>query len=317
MRAFDYVIAAAEACAMVELFSPPVRLSAPLQSAMTVILVLGCVAVVARHFLLPRSLRKKARAFAAHYKPAPLVPALDATHTAHPSTPSNALAPRTLPHIDAQARAAEEALVRYGVGACGPRGFFGTLDVHVALETALARHHGAEACAVYSSAYLAVSSVLGAVPRTDGERQVVYAADGTPCEGLADGAVLARRPVVTFWSADGLAEQFRRGGAAGATGAVVVCDAQPRNWWLLTGLAALRERHEFAFIVIDESAAALPPGVAQRIDVRVGALSTPYGGGYASGRRTPVERQRLGGLGYCFSAALPPHAAAAALASLK
>ena len=40
--------------------------------------------------------------------------------------------------------AAEAALRHYGCGTCGPRGFYGTLDVHLELEAALATFLGTE-----------------------------------------------------------------------------------------------------------------------------------------------------------------------------
>ena len=40
--------------------------------------------------------------------------------------------------------AAESALRKYGCGSCGPRGFYGTVDVHLELEKALADFMGTE-----------------------------------------------------------------------------------------------------------------------------------------------------------------------------
>lgn len=39
---------------------------------------------------------------------------------------------------------AKAALDKYGCGSCGPRGFYGTIDVHLDLETALAKFMGTE-----------------------------------------------------------------------------------------------------------------------------------------------------------------------------
>ena len=38
-----------------------------------------------------------------------------------------------------------ETIQKYGVGACGPRGFYGTIDVHLQLEERLARFMGTQA----------------------------------------------------------------------------------------------------------------------------------------------------------------------------
>ncbi|EJW77119.1 serine palmitoyltransferase 1, partial [Wuchereria bancrofti] len=41
-------------------------------------------------------------------------------------------------------RNAKEAIAKYGVGSCGPRHFYGTVDVHLALEKQLADFLGCE-----------------------------------------------------------------------------------------------------------------------------------------------------------------------------
>ena len=39
---------------------------------------------------------------------------------------------------------AEAALDKYGCGSCGPRGFYGTIDVHLKIEAEIARFMGTE-----------------------------------------------------------------------------------------------------------------------------------------------------------------------------
>jgi serine palmitoyltransferase len=41
-------------------------------------------------------------------------------------------------------KASLEAVNKYGVGSCGPRGFYGTIDVHLLLENKLAQFMGFE-----------------------------------------------------------------------------------------------------------------------------------------------------------------------------
>lgn len=45
---------------------------------------------------------------------------------------------------------AVEALRKYGVGSCGPPGFYGTLDVHMELEEKIAAFIGTEDAILYS-----------------------------------------------------------------------------------------------------------------------------------------------------------------------
>ena len=39
----------------------------------------------------------------------------------------------------------EATINKYGVGSCGPRGFYGTIDVHLQLEERLAKYMGTQA----------------------------------------------------------------------------------------------------------------------------------------------------------------------------
>lgn len=54
------------------------------------------------------------------------------------------------------------ALRKYGVGSCGPRGFYGTIDVHLVLEERLADFMGVEEACVYSYGFSTVASAIPA-----------------------------------------------------------------------------------------------------------------------------------------------------------
>jgi serine palmitoyltransferase len=55
-----------------------------------------------------------------------------------------------------------ETLKKYGVGTCGPRGFYGTIDVHMDLERDISRFLGTEDTILYAQDYAAISSVIPA-----------------------------------------------------------------------------------------------------------------------------------------------------------
>lgn len=55
-----------------------------------------------------------------------------------------------------------QTLRTYGVGPCGPRGFYGTQDVHLKTEADVASYLGTEACIVYSQSFSTISSVIPA-----------------------------------------------------------------------------------------------------------------------------------------------------------
>ena len=55
-----------------------------------------------------------------------------------------------------------QTLRNYGVGPCGPRGFYGTQDVHMKTEADVASYLGTPACIIYSQAFSTISSVIPA-----------------------------------------------------------------------------------------------------------------------------------------------------------
>ncbi|KRT86400.1 hypothetical protein AMK59_493, partial [Oryctes borbonicus] len=57
---------------------------------------------------------------------------------------------------------AEECIRTYGVGSCGPRGFYGTIDVHIDLENKIAEFLDLEETVLYSYGFSTISSAIGA-----------------------------------------------------------------------------------------------------------------------------------------------------------
>jgi len=62
----------------------------------------------------------------------------------------------------AMKQASVDALERYGCGACGPRGFYGTVDPHLALEEEMTKFMGVEGAILYSDGASGVSSTVAA-----------------------------------------------------------------------------------------------------------------------------------------------------------
>lgn len=52
------------------------------------------------------------------------------------------------------------SMAKYGVGSCGPRGFFGTIDVHLTLEERLANFLEVEETCVYSYGFATIASAV-------------------------------------------------------------------------------------------------------------------------------------------------------------
>lgn len=55
-----------------------------------------------------------------------------------------------------------KSLRKYGVGSCGPRGFYGTIDVHLELEERLASFLEVEETCVYSYGFSTIASAIPA-----------------------------------------------------------------------------------------------------------------------------------------------------------
>lgn len=64
---------------------------------------------------------------------------------------------------DEQIQAATiKAARRYGIGSCGPRGFYGTIDCHLELEEKFAKFVGSEEAIIYSYGFSTIASVIPA-----------------------------------------------------------------------------------------------------------------------------------------------------------
>lgn len=64
-----------------------------------------------------------------------------------------------------------KSLRKYGVGSCGPRGFYGTVDVHLELEERLATFMDMEEAVVYSYAF---STIASAIPAYSKRADIIF-----------------------------------------------------------------------------------------------------------------------------------------------
>lgn len=68
--------------------------------------------------------------------------------------------------------AALKSISKYGVGSCGPRGFYGTIDVHLELEERLAKFLEVEETCVYSYGF---STIASAIPAYAKRGDIIFA----------------------------------------------------------------------------------------------------------------------------------------------
>lgn len=70
---------------------------------------------------------------------------------------------------------AKSTIFKYGVGSCGPRGFYGTVDVHLSLERELAAFMNCEEAVLYSYGFATIAS---AIPAYAKRGDIIYADKG-------------------------------------------------------------------------------------------------------------------------------------------
>ena len=232
--------------------------------------------------------------------------------------------------------AARETIERYGVGSCGPRGFYGTFDQHLTVERAIASFYQAPACILYSDASACITSVIPAFSKR-GDLIVCDSAANYP---IQQGIRLSRSNVLYYNHNDMddlervlmtvLEQDMTR--PTKLNRRFIVCEGiSTRHGDIapLDKIVALKHKYKYR-VILDDSLAIGVLGKTGRgtaeyfnvdtkqIDLLCGALDTTCGsmGGYCVGSAKVVDHQRLSGAGYCFSASSPPYTAAAATVAI-
>ncbi|KAJ8713730.1 hypothetical protein PYW07_014100 [Mythimna separata] len=227
-----------------------------------------------------------------------------------------------------------KALDKYGVGSCGPRGFYGTIDVHLDLEERLAKFLEVEETCVYSYGF---STIASAIPSYAKKKDIIFADE---CVWFAiQKGIDASRSTVRYFKHNNmddleemLAEAQRKRELNPRRRAFLIAEAIYFNTGEVCPLkrfVQLARKYKLR-IILDESLSIGVVGKHGRgltelldvprdeIDLIVGSLEHSFAtiGGFCAGTHFMVEHQRLSGLGYCFSASLPPMLTQAAISAL-
>lgn len=233
---------------------------------------------------------------------------------------------------------AQAALRGYGCGACGPRGFYGTTDVHLRCEDAIASFSGTDGAILYSFGAATASSTVPAFCK----RGDVIVADAAIHFGLQTGLTLSRAVTRQFRHndmghleavmKDVVAEDAKRKNRSHLEKRFVMAEgvyANAGDIAPLRELVRLKKKYRFR-LILDESFSVGVLGASGRgslerfgvpredVDIAIADLGNAFGsvGGYCVGDAEVVSHQRLSGAGYCFSASQPPFLAAAATTAL-
>lgn len=235
-------------------------------------------------------------------------------------------------------RAAGQAtLDKYGVGSCGPRGFYGTLDVHLELEEQLAAFFKTEEAILYSYDAATVPSIIPAFANA----KDIVVIDDACSNAVRAGCTLSRARIVTFKHNDikdlekTLDEITKREKKLRKplNRRFIAVEGIYHNTGEIAPLQEIvRIKNKYKFrLIVDESLSIGVLGASGRgavehcgvapedVDIIAGSLGHAVAsiGGFCAGAREMVDHQRLSGLGYCFSASLPPYLASTSMAALK
>ncbi|XP_033737233.1 serine palmitoyltransferase 1-like isoform X2 [Pecten maximus] len=235
--------------------------------------------------------------------------------------------------------AAIKTMRKYGVGSCGPRGFYGTMDVHLDLEEKLAKFMDCEESILYSYGFATIAS---AIPAYSKRGDVIFVDEGV-CFAIQKGLVASRSAIKWFKHNDmedlerllkiQQEEDRRIPKKAKVTRRFLVVEGLYINYadiCPLPQLVALKWKYKLR-LFMEESLSfgvlgANGKGVTEHfgisrdeVDLIAATLENAMGtcGGFCCGKKYVIDHQRLSGLGYCFSASLPPMLATVATEALR
>jgi len=208
----------------------------------------------------------------------------------------------------------KDAIKKYGVGTCGPRGFYGTLDVHLELEKEVSRVFKKESAVIYSNYFTCLQSVVSCFCK---QKNTVYFSSNAT-EPILRGLTISGSGTVAYDDLESLKSRLRKE----VEDKYVIVEHLEKNTGRVLDLDELkRMKHEYGFRIIMDVGYAYPyvTGDYDFVDVVTGSFAywCPIGGGFSCGRYDASEYQRLASPSYVFSASLPSFMTVCILAYLK
>eukprot|EP00095_Tigriopus_kingsejongensis_P010689 maker-scaffold261_size233860-snap-gene-1.28 protein:Tk10689 transcript:maker-scaffold261_size233860-snap-gene-1.28-mRNA-1 annotation:"hypothetical protein DAPPUDRAFT_301811" len=240
---------------------------------------------------------------------------------------------------EAVEKSAIECIRKFGVGSCGPRAFYGTADIHVYLEEKLAAFFGAEQAVLYSYGF---STIASAIPAYAKKGDIIFV-DECVNFAIQKGLDASRSKIKYFRHNDvehlrhlleqQALEDKKHPKQAKVSRRFLIVEGIYMNTGTLCNIDPMLElkRQYKLRLFIDESVSFGTLGEHGKgiteyknismddIDLIMATLEYAIGsiGGFCVGTTYVVEHQTLAGLGYCFSASLPPMLAAGAFKAIE
>lgn len=208
----------------------------------------------------------------------------------------------------------------YGVGTCGPRGFYGTLDLHLDLENKLAKLFEKDAAILYSNYFTCVQSVIPCFCKSRNNLFVHSRAS----EAIKSGVLLCRSVLHQYDSIEDLKNKLDKS----IRDKFVIVEKVGKNTGEVVNLEMLvKLKKEYGFRIILDVAYEIPfmyqmpedRSVYSEIDLIIGSLCLGYptNGGFCIGTGDAIEYQSLSGAAYVFSASLPAFLCKSALCMIE
>ncbi|XP_025986961.1 serine palmitoyltransferase 1 [Solenopsis invicta] len=228
---------------------------------------------------------------------------------------------------------------KYGIGSCGPRALFGTVDVHLELEERLAKFMGMEEAIIYSYGFATLAS---AIPVYCKRNDLIFA-DERVNFAIQKGLDASRGNITYFKHNDvqdlrnllmkqNEVDRKNPRKAANIRRFLIIegIYMNTGNICPLPELVDLCKKYKLR-IFVDESISFGTIGLHGRgvteyynisvneIDMIMGTLEYAIGtiGGFCMGSSFIIEHQRIFSFGYSFSASQPPLLVTPAIASLN
>ncbi|KAI6038663.1 serine palmitoyltransferase [Pisolithus marmoratus] len=219
-----------------------------------------------------------------------------------------------------------ETLRKYGLGSCGPPGFYGTVDVHLELERDIADFLGTESAILYSQGFVTISSVIPAFCK----RGDIIVADRAVNFAIQKGIQISRSTVRWYDHNDLKSledvlvsvEKDRRKRGAPVTRRFIITEGIFERDGEIVDLPKLIElKHKYKYrLILDESISFGSVGrtgrgltelynvPASQVDMLVGSVDNGLcsAGGFCAGSTIVTEHQRINGTSFVFSASMPP-----------
>lgn len=224
-----------------------------------------------------------------------------------------------------------------GLGACGPPGFYGTQDKHLRLEKDIASFIGVERAIVYAQSFQTISSVIPAFSKR-GDILVVDEA----CNFAIQKGIQISRTTIRYFKHNNmkdlerilqeLEDDFVKHNRP-LTRRFIITEGISENYGDmvdLTKIVALKKKYKYR-LILDETwsfgtCGRTGKGLTEHfgvpptdVEIIIGSLTTSLagGGGFCAGSELMVEHQRLSGMAYIYSAALPASLAVAAYEAIS